>query len=65
MNKETVVIIRAFAFAPSVKRLGGPASERLFAPNILGQSQASVGASMLTPYLARNSSNDQIVLWYW
>ena len=65
MNNETVIIIGAFAFAPSVNRLGGPASERLFAPSVLGQSQASVGALMLTPYLARHSSNDQIVLWYW
>ena len=60
-----VVIIGAFAFAPSVKQLGGPASEHLFAPSVLGQSQASIGASMLTPYLARHSLNDQIVLWYW
>ncbi len=41
MNNETVIVIGAFAFTPSVKWLGGLASERLFAPNILGQSQAS------------------------
>ncbi len=60
-----VVIIGAFAFAPSVKRLGSLASECLFAPNALGQSQASIGASMLGPYLAHNGSIYQIVLWYW
>ncbi len=64
-NNETVVVIGAFAFAPSVKRLRGLASECLFALNAPGQSQTSIGASMPTPYLARDSSNYQIVLWYW
>ena len=60
---ERSFLIGAFVFTPSVKRLGGPASEHLFAPNALGQSQASVGALPHALYLARNGSISQIVFW--
>ncbi len=43
-DNETVILIGASAFAPSVKRLGGPALECLFTPSARGQSQASIGA---------------------
>ncbi len=62
-DNETVILIGASMFAPSVKRLGGPVSERLFAPSAWGQSQASVGALPHAPYQSRNGSISQIVLW--
>ncbi len=62
-DNETVVLIRASAFAPSVKWLGGLASEHLFAPSTWGQSQASVGALPHAPYQSHNGSISQIVLW--
>ncbi len=62
-DNETVILIGASAFAPSVKWLGGPASERLFAPSTQGQSQASVGTLPHAPYQSRNGSISQIVLW--
>ncbi len=62
---EQSFLIRAFVFTPSIKWLRGPVSERLFAPNALGQSQASIGALPHAPYLANNGSISQIVFWYW